>query len=146
MRGAARLRSEGGFTLVELLVVCLIIGILVAIALSGLSGQSVKAQDADAKSNARNIVTVVEACNANENEYRQCESEDVPGIRDAGIALGGGRGQVLVSSDARRSFTIMSRSKSGNVFRMTVIEGGGVVRTCTVGAGDQGGCRVDGTW
>jgi type IV pilus assembly protein PilA len=53
---------DEGFTLVELLVVCLIIAALAAIALPTFLRQQAKGQDADAKSNARNLVYQVEAC------------------------------------------------------------------------------------
>ena len=142
-------RGERGFTLVELLVVLLILGILASIALMSLTRQNVKAQDTEAKSNARNIVSVVEACNTTEDDYRQCESDDVPGVRDAGIALGGGRGQVVVTSSDRRSFTVVSRSRSGNIFRLSRTNGGAVARNCRVLAGnDAGGCSAapTGTW
>ena len=145
---SARVNEEAGFSLIELLVVCVILGILAAIGMMSIQKQSIKAQDSEAKSNARNIISVVEACNATEDDYRQCESDDVPGIRDAGIALGGGRGQVVVTSSDRRSFEIMSRSRSGNVFRLSRTEGGPAERTCTVGGDDKGGCSAapSGVW
>jgi prepilin-type N-terminal cleavage/methylation domain-containing protein len=144
----ARIRDEGGFTLIELLVVAFIIGILAAIGLMSLTKQGAKAQDAEAKSNARNIIAVVEACNTREDDYRDCESSDNPGIRDAGIALGGGRGQVVVTSSDQRSFRIVSRSRSGNLFTLTRDDGGAAIRTCAVIGEEKGGCSEapNGTW
>jgi len=142
----ATLRREDGFSLIELLVVIVIIGILAAIALMSITKQTVKADDADAKSNARNIVLVVEACNTREDDYRLCESDDNPGIRDAGIAMGGGRGQVVVTSSGRRDFLITALSRSGNVFKLARNNGGPAERTCTVEAGQQPGGCVNGRW
>jgi type IV pilus assembly protein PilA len=134
--------EEKGFTLIELLVVILIIGILAAIALPAFLGQRQKGQDADAKSNARNLVSHVESYFSGEQTYvGALASKDVTG---SGLDLGGGSGQVTITAAAVDGYTIVAKSKSGNSFTITKVGGGAPTRTCAT-AGD-GGCPSSGNW
>jgi type IV pilus assembly protein PilA len=140
-----RLHSEEkGFTLIELLVVILIIGILAAIALPAFLGQRAKGQDGEAKSNARNLVSHIESCYTQKQDYAECTSSAA--LNPTGLALGTGDGQVDATASETDGYSVVAYSKSKNTFTITKDPTTGVLsRSCTTDSGGttNGGC--DGT-
>src|SRR3954468_14089350 len=102
--------EDEGFTLIELLVVILIVGILAAIALPTFLGQQKKAQDTAAKTDARNLVTHVESCYADTQDYSLCQT--AAQLPNTGLSIGSGVGQVAVTAASNAgTYTITAYSK-----------------------------------
>jgi type IV pilus assembly protein PilA len=140
-----RTARDAGFTLIEVLVVCLIIAILTAIALPTFLRQQNSAQDADAKSNARNLVSHVEACEATTSDYQQCATTAELGT--TGLPLVDGApvsdDTVGVAAATKGTYTITAQSRHSHAtFSISKVAPGVIQRTCS---GPGGGC-TNGSW
>jgi type IV pilus assembly protein PilA len=132
--------GQRGFSLIEILVVILIIGVLAAIALPAFLGQRGKGQDSSAKSAARNLVSAMETFYATNKTYVGAASDD--DITKSGV-YGSGDGEADIASSSATGYRVIGRSASGNRFTITKA-GSTVTRTCTTTS--TGACPSGGSW
>jgi len=148
----ARLQNiggEDGFTLIEILVVILIIGVLGAIAIPSFLNQTSKAYDASAKELAHSAQIAVE-------DYATDHSGSYVGLTASALPTydstiqttsnGGTNAYVLsVTNATATGYTVTTRSANGSeTFSITRLNGQ-MTRTCTPSSGQHGGCE-NGTW
>jgi type IV pilus assembly protein PilA len=152
-----RAQSESGFTLVELLVVMLIIGLLAAIAIPAFFNQRNKANDSSAKEAVRTAQTAIETYSTdNGGGYANADVAKLQAI-EATIpaACGTATGTQCTSAitpNGTVGYTVSIRSKTGNIYSITR-NGGTFSYPCSKpsSSADSGGCTTasgssTGTW
>lgn len=139
MRRPAALRSQAGFTLIEVLVVGLILATLAAIALPAFLSQTAKANDTDAKSVARTAELTMYMYFADHESF----DVDVAGLRALEPSLSSGLGTTLQVSGSEAGHSIVVTSRSNGHFNIRR-EGAVTERTCD--SPGKGGCPAGGKW
>jgi type IV pilus assembly protein PilA len=130
--------EESGFTLVELLVVMLILGLLIAVAIPTFFNQKQKANDADSKAMAHTAQTAIETYATDHNgSYLNADLtalQAIEGTVDATVAVSGatatGYTITVTNPDTTHTFSIV---RAGGTFSFPGTPGG------------QGGCPDDAT-
>src|SRR4051794_36936309 len=134
----SRLRADRGFTLVELLVVMLILGILVAMGLASFVGQKGKAQDTHAKAAVVTASKALLAYGTDHGAFDAVTDDDLVKIEPSL-----GRARNLTVTGAGRTFTVSvdSHAAVGAAFSIERTDDGAMVHECALPG--TGGCRAE---
>ena len=142
-------QDESGFTLVELLVVMLIIGLLAAIAIPAFFNQRSKANDASAKEMAHSAQVAMETfATDNNGSYASATLAGLQAIEPTLTSA------VSVGTPTANTYTVtVTATTTNNTYSISRSASGAVTRSCSVPAGGSvGGCTgavpggAAGTW
>ncbi|HEY2142257.1 MAG TPA: prepilin-type N-terminal cleavage/methylation domain-containing protein [Solirubrobacteraceae bacterium] len=136
-----RTRGEDGFSLIELLVVVIIIGILAGIAIPSFAGQKGKAVDTQAKELARTAETAAEAISTDNNgEYEKVTTTELnkyePTIH---ILASTSEAYLSKTTKSKTTYSVTAKAINGDEFTISKNATGEVARTC-VSPATKTGC------
>ena len=124
-------REEGGFTLIELMVVVLIIAILIAIAIPTFLGARKRAQDKQAQSNIRNALTAEKTYYVDKQAYTETATDLTPiesSLDFTGTDAATHQVQPLLAgaqaASDNQAVCLQSKSKSGTMFGLVDVSSG----------------------
>ena len=141
-----RAQGESGFTLVELLVVMLILGLLAAIAIPAFFNQRTKAQDAEAKSTVKTAQTAMETyATDNNGAYTGADRPKLKAIEPTLSSASSGTNTITTLTVASNAYTLTVTSSSGNTFSILRATDGSLTYPCTPTSG-AGGCPGSQGW
>jgi type IV pilus assembly protein PilA len=144
-----RLNDEGGYTLLELLVVALIIGILAAIAIPSFAGQKGKALDAQAKVLARTAQTAAEAISTdNSGQYDKVTAAELHQYEPTLRVVASAEAPYLSAvTSSKTEYSVTAKATDGDEFTISRLATGGATRTCVSPISKTGcGGAEKGSW
>jgi type IV pilus assembly protein PilA len=151
----ARLRNGDGFTLIEVLVVILIIGILATIAIPAFLNQKGKAYDASAKELARTAQTTAETISLdNGGSYSKVGLAELHTYEKAlpttaAEAHNNAYLSAAKSIETNGGYEVTAKAfNSGDKFTIKKTASGATTRTCKSTTGTKTGCsgKATGSW